>query len=109
MNNDVGAKTPLAQFVCGLLVMFVLLFLTPVFKLMPYNCLAAVIIIGVSTLVDLETPIHFFKVSRLCFHSRGGMPRNAFVYHSAAGCLRPALLVAAGLAVASEQCSRLSK
>jgi hypothetical protein len=62
VNNDVGAKTPVAQFVCGLLVMFVLLFLTPVFKLMPYNCLAAVIIIGVATLVDLTTPVHFFKV-----------------------------------------------
>jgi hypothetical protein len=63
VNNEVGAKTPLAQLVCGLLVMFVLLFLTLVFKFMPYNCLAAVIIIGVSSLVDLDTPIHFFKVS----------------------------------------------
>jgi sulfate permease, SulP family len=65
VNNEVGARTPLAQLVCGLLVMFVLLFLTPVFKFMPYNCLAAVIIIGVSSLVELETPIHFFKVSAL--------------------------------------------
>ena len=63
MNNEVGAKTPVAQFVCALLVMFVLLFLTPVFKFMPYNCLAAVIIIGVSSLLDLGTPVHYFKVS----------------------------------------------
>jgi MFS superfamily sulfate permease-like transporter len=46
INDSCGAKTQLAGFITGLLVMAVLLFLTPVFALMPYNTMAAIIIVG---------------------------------------------------------------
>jgi MFS superfamily sulfate permease-like transporter len=46
INNSCGARTPLAGFVTSMIVMCVLLFLTPVFKLMPYNTMGAIIIIG---------------------------------------------------------------
>ena len=62
MNNEVGAKTPLAQFITGIIVGFVLLFLTPVFVYMPYNVVAAVIISGLITLFDGPTAIHLWKV-----------------------------------------------
>lgn len=41
-----GAKTPLANLFCGLLVGFVLLVLCPVFERIPMNVLGAIIIIG---------------------------------------------------------------
>jgi hypothetical protein len=46
INNSCGAKTPLAGFVTSMIVMCVLLFLTPIFKLMPYNTMGAIIIVG---------------------------------------------------------------
>lgn len=46
VNNDSGAKTPLANLFCGLLVGFVLLVLCPVFERIPMNVLGAIIIIG---------------------------------------------------------------
>ncbi len=49
-----GAKTPLAQFVCAWVVGFVLIFLTSLFEKLPYNVLAAIIIVSVSTLVEYE-------------------------------------------------------
>lgn len=48
INNSCGAKTPLAGFVTSMIVMCVLLFLTPIFKLMPYNTMGAIIIVGES-------------------------------------------------------------
>lgn len=46
INNSCGAKTPLAGFITGIIVMCVLLFLTPIFRLMPYNVMGAIIIVG---------------------------------------------------------------
>jgi hypothetical protein len=42
--------------------MFVLLFLTPVFEKLPYNTMAAIIIVGVAGLVEFEEAIYLFKV-----------------------------------------------
>jgi MFS superfamily sulfate permease-like transporter len=54
INNSCGAKTPLAGFVTSMIVMCVLLFLTPVFKLMPYNTMGAIIIVGECTFRELS-------------------------------------------------------
>lgn len=45
-HTPAGAKTPLANLFCGLLVGFVLLVLCPVFEKIPMNVLGAVIIVG---------------------------------------------------------------
>lgn len=42
--------------------MFVLLFLTRVFEMLPYNTMAAIIIAGVSSLVEFDVAIYLFKV-----------------------------------------------
>jgi sulfate transporter 4 len=61
VNNSSGAKTQLAGFITAMVVMFVLLVMTPVFSLLPYNTMAAIIIAGVSTLVEFDTAAHLFK------------------------------------------------
>jgi len=65
VNNNAGAKTPLAQFVCGWVVGFVLLFLTPVFAHVPFNALGAIVIVGVSSLIELEQAVYLWKVNKL--------------------------------------------
>ena len=45
--------------------MFVLLFLTPMFEKLPYNTMAAIIIVGVSGLVELDQAVYLFRVSGL--------------------------------------------
>jgi hypothetical protein len=42
--------------------MFVLLFLTPVFEKLTYNTMAAIIIVGVAGLVEIEEAVYLFKV-----------------------------------------------
>jgi sulfate transporter 4 len=56
-----GAKTQLAGFVTAIVVMFVLLFLTKVFELLPYNVMAAIIIAGVAGLVEFDTAAYLFR------------------------------------------------
>jgi sulfate transporter 4 len=63
VNQTSGAKTQLAGFITAMVVMFVLLFMTTIFSLLPYNTMAAIIIAGVSTLVEFDTAIYLFKVS----------------------------------------------
>lgn len=65
VNNAVGAATPLANFVTGLVVMLVLLFLTPVFEHMSQNTQGAIVIVGVLQLFDYEECIYLFRVSFL--------------------------------------------
>ncbi|WIA41485.1 hypothetical protein OEZ86_008861 [Tetradesmus obliquus] len=61
VNNSSGAKTQLAGFITSMVVMFVLLFLTKVFELLPYNTMAAIIIAGVMGLVEFDTAIYLMK------------------------------------------------
>jgi sulfate transporter 4 len=65
VNNNAGSKSPLAQFVCGWIVGFVLLWLTGVFANVPYNAMAAIIIVGVTQLVEIEQAIYLWKVNKL--------------------------------------------
>lgn len=49
-----------------MIVMCVLLFLTPIFRLMPYNTMAAIIIVGVLQLVEIPIGVDLFRVSTAC-------------------------------------------
>jgi sulfate transporter 4 len=66
-----GAKTQLAGFITSMVVMFVLLFLTKVFELLPYNTMAAIIISGVMGLIEFDTAIYLMKVTTLGCRASG--------------------------------------
>ena len=61
VNNASGARTQLAGFVTSVVVMLVLLFATPVFAKLPYNTIAAIIIVGVAQLVEFPTALYLFR------------------------------------------------
>ncbi|SDX78337.1 sulfate permease, SulP family [Lutibacter oricola] len=63
VNNDVGAKTPLASIVSAIVVAITLLFLTPLFYYLPKAILAAIIMVAVSGLLDFEVPKQLLKYS----------------------------------------------
>ena len=63
-THHAGAKTPLAQCVCGIVVGFVLLFLTGLFSHLPFNVLGAIVIVSVGGLVEIEQAIYLWKVRR---------------------------------------------
>eukprot|EP00878_Enallax_costatus_P040227 GHUV01046260.1.p2 GENE.GHUV01046260.1~~GHUV01046260.1.p2 ORF type:complete len:147 (-),score=18.36 GHUV01046260.1:259-699(-) len=66
VNNASGAKTQLAGVITAVIVMFVLLFLTPVFALVPYNAIGAIIIAGCTTLFEWRVAAMLWRVSRSC-------------------------------------------
>ena len=65
VNNDIGAKTPLSNFITGILVLIVLVVLTPVFTNMSKNVQGSIIIVGVMGLLQYEDFIHLWLVSKL--------------------------------------------
>lgn len=62
VNNDTGARTQLSGFITALVVMLTLLVLTPILKLLPYNCMAAIIIVGLTSLFELGVAVHLLRV-----------------------------------------------
>lgn len=58
-----GAKSQLAGITSAIVVMFVLLFLTPVFKNMPQNVLGAIVISAVISLFNYSEWFFLWKVS----------------------------------------------
>lgn len=65
VNNNAGAKSPLAQFVCGWVVALVLLTLTSVFSKLPFAVMGAIVIVSVASLIEFEQAVYLFKVSKL--------------------------------------------
>lgn len=57
-----GAKSQLAGIVSAIVVMFVLLFLTPVFKNMPQNVLGAIVISAIVSLFNYSEWFFLWKV-----------------------------------------------
>ncbi|MEQ9467977.1 MAG: sulfate permease [Ekhidna sp.] len=53
VNDQAGARTPLASVISASIVALTLLFLTPIFYYLPHAILAAIIIVAVSNLFDL--------------------------------------------------------
>ena len=64
VNDQTGAKTPLAAIISGLVVGLTLLFFTPVFYYLPEAVLAAIIIVAVFGLLDFTVPKQLLKYSK---------------------------------------------
>ncbi len=64
VNNQAGAKTPLAAIISASVIALTLLFLTPVFYYLPKAVLAAIIMVAVFGLLDFSVPKQLLKYSR---------------------------------------------
>ncbi len=64
VNYQSGANTPITSVFSALIVGFTLLFLTPLFYYLPHAILAAVILVAVSSLIDINYAIKLYKCSR---------------------------------------------
>lgn len=67
VNDQSGAKTPLAGVISAVIVMLTLLFLTPYFYYLPNAILAAIIIVAVYGLIDFKEAKHLWKTDRRDF------------------------------------------
>lgn len=67
--EQAGTKTPFANFITALLVIFTLLFLTDIFYFLPMPVLAAIIIVAVFGLIDIEEMKFLFTTKK----SEGGI------------------------------------
>jgi len=67
-----GCKTGLSGFVTACVVGLVLLCMTPVFEKLPMNAMGAIVISGVSGLLEYEQAVHLFKV-KPHWAARGGV------------------------------------
>ena len=67
VNNDTGARTSLAGFITGLVMLLTLLVLTPLFYFLPRNALAAIVISSVLGLVDTAEARFLWRVRKLDF------------------------------------------
>jgi len=64
VNDQDGAKTPLAAIISAVVVAITLLFLTPVFYYLPKAVLAAIIMVAVFGLLDFTVPKQLLKYSK---------------------------------------------
>lgn len=67
VNEQAGAKTPLATIVSAALVALVLLLLTPMFYYLPKSVLAAIIILAATNLINYREAAVLWKISRRDF------------------------------------------
>lgn len=66
-NDEAGAKTPLALVISAVFTLFTILFLTPLFRNLPYAVLAAVVIQAVSGAIRVKPFKRYFKVMKADF------------------------------------------
>ncbi len=64
INHDAGAKTTIASIVTACLVGLTLIFLTPLFYYLPMAVLAAIILLAVKSLLDIDEAIHLWHTHR---------------------------------------------
>ncbi len=67
VNDQSGARTPLAGVFSAIVVMLTLLFLTPYFYYLPIAVLAAIIIVAVFGLIDFKEAKHLWRTDRRDF------------------------------------------
>jgi sulfate permease, SulP family len=67
VNNEAGAKTPLAGFISALVIAAALLFMTDLFYYMPKVILAVIILVAVIGLIDLKSPQNWWRTDTLEF------------------------------------------
>ncbi|MEY2957754.1 MAG: sulfate permease, partial [Actinomycetota bacterium] len=64
VSDAAGTKTPLASIIAAVLIVIAVLFLTPVFALLPQAALGATIIVAVLNLIDVKEMRHIGHVKR---------------------------------------------
>jgi len=67
VNNQAGARTGLASMISGIIVVLTLLFLTKYFYFLPNAVLAAIIMVAVIGLIDIEEAKHLWETDRVDF------------------------------------------
>ncbi|MDZ7802014.1 MAG: sulfate permease [Trueperaceae bacterium] len=65
VNDQAGARTPLAGIVTAVLIALTLLFLTDAFYFLPQAVLAAIVMVAVFGLIDLQEPRHLWRVKKV--------------------------------------------
>jgi high affinity sulfate transporter 1 len=69
VNDQAGAKTPLALIICSITLAVCLLFLTGQLTNLPKAVLAAIVFTAVYKLVDFAALVRMWRVSRIDFHA----------------------------------------
>lgn len=64
VNASYKSQSPLCNLVTGIVIMFTLLALTPLFTYMPKNVLAAIVIVAAVSLIDFHEPIFLWRSSK---------------------------------------------
>lgn len=64
VNDQAGARTPLAGLVTAVLLGVTLLFFTDLFYYLPRAVLAAIVMVAVFGLIDVKEPVHLFKIKK---------------------------------------------
>lgn len=67
VNNEAGAKTPLAGLLASLVILAALLFLTDLFFFLPKVLLAVIILVAVVGLIDLKSPRAWWRTDTVEF------------------------------------------
>jgi SulP family sulfate permease len=65
VNDQAGARTPLAGIVTAVLIGLTLLFLTDLFYYLPNAVLAAIVMVAVFGLIDVKEPRHLWRVKKV--------------------------------------------
>ncbi len=65
VNDQAGARTPLAGLVTAVLIGLTLLFLTDLFFFLPRAVLAAIVMVAVFGLIDAKEPVHLFRIKKV--------------------------------------------
>ena len=68
VNDQAGAKTPLASIISAGLIVLTLLFLTPLFFYLPHAILASIIMVAVFGLIDFKEAAYLWKTDRTDFY-----------------------------------------
>jgi len=64
VNDNSGAKTPLAGGIAGLLIIIVILFLTGLFSKLPEPILAAVVLVAIKSLIDIPELRRIYRINK---------------------------------------------
>lgn len=65
VNYQSGARTPLASIITAILILLTLLFFTGLFYYLPNAVLAAIIMVAVYSLIDVNEGKHLFKIRKM--------------------------------------------
>src|SRR6476660_868411 len=69
VNDNAGARSPLALLFCSLTLAFCLLFLTDLLENLPKVVLAAVVLVAVYRLIDFRTMARMWRISQIDFYA----------------------------------------